>query len=261
VDDLEQDNSLLRTRYFHANVARFGSEPFRAYLYYRDPNGMTLFVSGNSSFNNDKTFQVWIHSKAPPQLAASWKWPLVKKGGWFPEDMVVFYVLFALKVNEEFRDRSVSVEPTEGFQSRWNYTTRFVKLPSAPSQKDLKEIQIDEKAFEVCVRDGCQYFYLVSLEFFRTPVQKVRFNFLWGVGVSLLFLIAICQIFIRRLVDDIFSIGLGIAFFAVPNIIWMWSYLPQAYLQPLEIVYWIDTVWTIFLVILSVTIRIHRHRS
>jgi len=255
VESIDQDAELLTTRYFESAINIYKDERFEAHIFYRNPINRT-----DDSFNVSRfeqySKQVWRYelSTLPERGSHPWVWPLARTGI-FPYDRYSLHLLVALNATADFDSALTTINLPEDLRSKWNVSVEFQRFPAQPTPDDVKAMLLEYKRFNDTIRNRYKDFYRVTACFSRPDIDRYRFTFHSLVAWCLLLLVVVSSLLLithnlKR--DSVLQICLGIAFFAVPNLIWLQGYLPRSRLDLIELVFMVDILGAILLALFSI---------
>lgn len=255
VESVDPDNEVLTTRYFDSAINIYRDEAFEAYIFHRNEIYQTDDFFNVSRFEQYSK-QVWRFGLVtfPEQGSRPRVWPLVRTGN-FPNDRYILHLLIALNATADFGSNLTTIYLRDDLRSKWNVTVEFQRFPGQPTLDDLKAMLLDHKTFNDRIRNRCMDFYRVKVVFSRPDIERSRFTFHSLVAWCLLFLVVVSSLLLithnlKR--DSVLQICLGVAFFAVPNLIWLQGYLPKSRLDLVECLFMVDVLWAILLTIFAI---------
>ena len=242
--DLSRSRPIVRTRCIHAGIVMYDVGHVRGYLFFRDQNDNPDFLYVNTTFREKEMDQHWAQSieTIPERGQSPRRWYPVQQGI-FPCETYELNFLLALDAKAKFGQPNVSPYLDEALQTYWEANYTFRSFPADATEGELRSVQVDpEQQWRRALSQGCRDFYHIKIELSRPRAHKIRFTLHWALAIMLLIPIGAV---IRRLrsleLRNILTVCLAIAFFAVPNLMSLQTYLPKGQVEYIEYLYFIET--------------------
>jgi len=257
VDNLDEDFEVLTTKYFRTSVLMDGIEPIMIFLFYTNPANISEYHGWHSEPREKHLDSTWYFS-LPEQFGSTvppWRWPLVRRGE-FPADTYELSFLLGVGARANFVNNITDVRMDDALRRKWSVSREFVRFPYDATPAQLQSVRVRPDYFEFSKQKGCFDFYQVRILFSRTEALIWRFNLHWYIAIALMALIIVSFAYLKRLdLQEILALCLGIAFFAVPILMSLQTYLPQTRINLIERVYALEVMATIALAGIAIFLK------